>query len=325
MSPATKWQQDILGRDWVQRSIPLGADDEGPLDATLVRRSGPRNSQRAVLYVHGFVDYFFQTHMGEFFEQLGYDFYAVDLRKYGRSLHAGQTPNYVENLADYRFELDAAARIIADEGHSELVVVGHSTGGLVTSLWVNARAQDSADYLGIEITGLILNSPWFDLNKPWHLRVLATPLIAEVAKVAPRLKVGSLKPYYGRALHRDTGGMWDWDLALKPHEGFPVRAAWFTTIRKAHKRVAQGLHIPCPVLVLASDRSGSAEKYHDELTTTDSVLNVAHIQEGASKLGAQVTFVPVALGAHDLALSPEPARTSYFDAIRAWLSGIGDD
>ncbi len=322
MSPATRWKPDILGNDWVARSIPLGSDDEGPLDATLVRKAGARNSPRAVLYIHGFVDYFFQAHEGEFFEQLGYDFYAIDLRKYGRSLHQGQTPNYVENLADYRFELDAAARIIASEGHTELIVLGHSTGGLVASLWVNARTNRSEHDLGIEITGLILNSPWFDLNKPWITRALGTPLIAELSKFAPRLKVGSLKPYYGRALHSSAEGEWDYDLALKPHEGFPVRAAWFTAVRRAHAQIARGLNIHCPVLVLASERSGNAEKYHHELVTTDSVLNVEHIAAGASKLGAQVTFVPIAQGAHDLALSPEPLRTSYFDAMRAWLAGL---
>ena len=54
--------------------------------ATLVRLRAAAPTRRAVLYLHGFVDYFFQTHLAEFFTERGYDFYALDLRKYGRSL-----------------------------------------------------------------------------------------------------------------------------------------------------------------------------------------------------------------------------------------------
>ena len=62
--------------------------------ATLVRRRADAPTRRAVLYLHGFVDYFFQTHLAEFFTDRGFDFYALDLRKYGRSLLPHQTPNF---------------------------------------------------------------------------------------------------------------------------------------------------------------------------------------------------------------------------------------
>ncbi len=325
MSNAAHWNQDILGPDWAARTIPLGSDTEGPVTATLVRAAaGPRRT-RAVLYVHGFVDYFFQTHQAEFFEELGFDFYALDLRKYGRSLRDDQTPNFVEDLADYRAELDHAARIIASEGHEELVVLGHSTGGLIASLWVDARqnlndSHSSREALGLEITALILNSPWFDLNKPWFLRTIGTRLIAQLARIAPRTVIGSLAPHYGRALHASSGGEWDYDLALKPFDGFPVRAVWFRAIRRGHARIAAGLNIHCPVLVLTSDRSGDAENHHSELLTTDSVLNVEHIWAGAANLADDTTVIPIPRGAHDLSLSPEPARGDYFEAIKGWLA-----
>lgn len=321
MSNAAQWKQDILGPNWVARTIPLGTDNEGPVVATLVRAAaGPRQS-KAILYVHGFVDYFFQTHQAEFFASLGYDFYALDLRKYGRSLRTKQTPNYVESLSDYRFELDAAARIIAKEGHTELVVLGHSTGGLVTSLWVNAR-RNTHDELGIEIKALILNSPWFDLNKPWATRVFGTAFAAQASKIAPMLKVGKMSPHYGRALHLSTGGDWDYNLDFKPLNGFPIRAGWFTAIRKGHARIKAGLDIACPVLVLTSDRTGDAEHDHDELLSTDSVLDVHQIWDGAANIADNITIVPIHGGAHDLSLSAGAARTAYFDAIRAWLSNI---
>src|SRR5262245_425016 len=115
--------------------IPLDPDDEGEVLATLVRRrsdGGPSN--RAVLYVHGFTDYFFQTHLADFYAARGWDFYALDLRKYGRSLRPHQTPNFVRDIAEYYPELDAAAEQIRADGHDTLLVNAHSTGGLVTAL-----------------------------------------------------------------------------------------------------------------------------------------------------------------------------------------------
>ena len=66
--------------------IPLPDDYEGSVAATLVRFAAGRAPSRAVLYLHGYVDYFFQTHMARWFVARGWSFYALDLRKYGRSL-----------------------------------------------------------------------------------------------------------------------------------------------------------------------------------------------------------------------------------------------
>ena len=106
------WRCDVLGPPYERHTIDLGTDDEGPVVATLVRRRADKPSRRAVLYVHGFVDYFFQTHLADFFVEHGWDFYALDLRKYGRSLLPHQTPNFCRSLTDYYPELDEAARII---------------------------------------------------------------------------------------------------------------------------------------------------------------------------------------------------------------------
>jgi len=340
------WQQDVLGPDWVARTLDLPGGDT----ATLVRRAtnpvpdgvapapgrladshaarashtaradgattpGGERRRRAVLYVHGFVDYFFQTHLGDAFEEHGYAFYAIDLRGYGRSLahwtEAGKDPNMVDDLSLYAQDLDAAAAVIRAEGHDELVVVGHSTGGLVTSLWANARPG--------KVAALVLNSPWFDLNSSWFDRVISTRVIDVVGRFAPRLVVGSLDDAYGQALHTGTGGEWTYELGWKPHEGFPVRAGWLREIRRGHAQVARGLHVQCPVLVLTSTRSGPHKGWHPEVVTTDSVLDVQHIKDRAPGLGDDVTLVEIEGGAHDLVLSPEPARTAFLDEVFAWL------
>ena len=79
-------EEDILGKGFRNKRIKLNDDKDGEQYATLVYRKSEQQSTKAILYVHGFIDYFFQTELADNFNKWGYNFYAVDLRKYGRSL-----------------------------------------------------------------------------------------------------------------------------------------------------------------------------------------------------------------------------------------------
>ena len=273
----------------------------------------------AILYVHGFSDYFFQTHVAQALTDAGYAFYAVDLRGYGRSMashmEAGGSPNMVDELALHGRDLDAAVAAVKSLGHQQVVIMAHSMGGLVASLWAATRPGQAA--------ALVLNAPWFDLNENWLLRGPGTLAIKLLAEFAPTVVVGGLKPHYGKALHQSTGGQWDYSLDWKPFSGFPVQAGWMASARRDHRRLNAGLDLEIPVLVLASTRSGDAKMWHPRLTRTDSVLDVDHIAKGAAQLGSDVTFVQITGGAHDLALSHTPAaREDYLAAVIGWLNHL---
>ncbi|MCA0320844.1 MAG: alpha/beta hydrolase [Proteobacteria bacterium] len=305
---------DILGGDWIARAIPLRPDEEGETVATLVHRAGSPRSRRAVLYVHGFVDYFFQTHLAAHWERLGFDFYALDLRKYGRSLRPHQTPNFCTDLAVYDEELDAAVQIIRSEhGHDVLVLMGHSTGGLITSLWANRRNGSGL------VQALVLNSPWFDLAGNWFLRGPMTAAIDRIGTFAPKLAINGLDKHYGRSLHSSTGGEWDYRLDWKPIDGFPVVLGWLRAIRRGHGELGRGLGIDCPSLVCCSALSGPNHRAHEAILRTDSVLDVTQIAGRAHLLGPDVTIRRIADGIHDLALSSEPARGRFFAAVAEWV------
>src|SRR3954447_21077375 len=174
MAPGSR---DVLGAPYTAETLTLPDDEEGQVVATLVRRSAGRRTAKAVLHVHGFADYFFQTAYAEWWTERGYDFYALDLRKYGRSILPHQTPNYVADLHDYFPELDEAwERVAAD--HRDVVVSGHSTGGLIVSLWAEARRTPAA--------GLALTAPWLDLQGPAWVRLALTPVVHGLARRRPR-------------------------------------------------------------------------------------------------------------------------------------------
>jgi alpha-beta hydrolase superfamily lysophospholipase len=308
---------DVLGPGWVQQTIHLRPDAHGDPVATLVHRGDVGAARTAVLYVHGFVDYFFHPHVADALAAAGQDLYGLDLRDYGRSIRPGRVPNDTRELAVYAEEIDAAVHLLRDS-YEHVVLLGHSTGGLVAALWADARRGRGL------VDAVVLNSPWLDLRGSRLERtVLTWAIVGVIGRVAPDLVVSHLAPHYGQALHAGTGGEWDYDLTWKPHEGFPVRAGFVRAIRRGHARVARGLAIDVPVLVATSDATGPDDRWHEDLLSTDSVLDVADMHRLAPGLGADVTLVEVPGGAHDLALSPAPAREQYLREVTGWLAARG--
>ena len=137
-------QADVLGPDYRVETFSLPPDAEGPVVATLVTLEPAHPTGRAVLHVHGFADYFFHTEYARWWADRGYTFYALDLRKYGRSLREHQTPHYVTDLGEYFAEIDLAWwRITERDGHTQVIASAHSTGGLTLPLWVHERRPAS--------------------------------------------------------------------------------------------------------------------------------------------------------------------------------------
>ncbi len=206
-----RWRPDVLGEGFEQLTLPLGSDDEGEVVATLVRHQPPPErftwrwpwearpaaSGADVLYVHGWSDYFFNPELARYWSNAGARFFALDLRKYGRSLRPGQTPGYITNLADYDADIEAALTAM---GHGQtdaagasarpLILLGHSTGGLTLSLWA-ARHPGRAD-------ALVLNSPWLEFQGSRIGREALTPVISWGARVNP---MGPTAERRSRLLH----------------------------------------------------------------------------------------------------------------------------
>ena len=319
------WTDDVLA-GYVQTTRALGADPdgEGDLFATLVRSADPTPSPRAVLALHGYTDYFFNTELADHFAAAGWRFYGLDSHRCGRSWREGQTPHFTTDLARYDRELEWAMAVIGAENPTAAkVVYGHSTGGLVVSLWLD-RVRERGDTAAMGVAGLVLNSPFLDLNGPAILRARATSsAIGAVSKVSKtRVVRGSGSGGYGQTLHRQYHGEFDYNLQWKPVGGFPVTVGWIHAIRRGQARLHRGLDIGVPNLVLRSDHSVAETAETDVLQRGDAVLNVSHIARWAGCLGNRTTSVPIKDAKHDVFLSlPEPRAAAYAELDR-WLDQL---
>jgi alpha-beta hydrolase superfamily lysophospholipase len=310
---------DVLGDPYRAETIELEDDAEGTVVATLVSRKAAVPTQRAVLHVHGFADYFFQTGAADYWVERGYDFYALDLRKYGRSFRPHQTPNFVTDLGDHFAEIDASFRRVTErDGHDHVVLTGHSTGGLILPLWATERQP--------RIAGMVLNSPWLDLQGSLLLRTAVTKAIDQIGLRRPYLTVPrDVSGFYARSLHQEHEGEWDFDLAWKPLESWPVYAGWLRAVRRGHARVHRGLSVPAPVLVLTSAGSSHPKEYDESCTSTDIVLEVELIRKWAHKLGDQVTLTRVHGAIHDVFLSRKDVRETAYAELSRWADAYLDE
>lgn len=340
---ATGWQPDVLGEGFEYQTIDLGVDNDvsgpraagrPPLVATLVRSLPQQRTlwERLtgrtrefedvdVLYVHGWSDYFFQTDVAKFWTDRGARFFALDLRRYGRSLREGQTPGYIANLTDYDQEIDLALSIMrgSQRGGSpqrKIVLLGHSTGGLVLSLWCSRHPG--------AVEALILNSPWLEFQLTTRGRQIIAPLVHFSARhipleSAPQLDYG----FYWRA-QQAVGPKHELarvNTLWRPETTHPVHSGWLSAILIGHQRVHEGLGITIPICVLLSARTTLPTRWNEELTRSDSVLDVDVIAEAALHLGSSVTIERIDGALHDIFLSATDVRTEAYGRLERWTKG----
>jgi len=335
--PADRWVPDVLGAGFQARTLPLHDDDEGEVAATLVRHvpaddpgalpGTPSSPTFAVLYLHGWNDYFYQRELARRWSADGGAFYALDLRKYGRSLRAHQTRGFMESLTVYDEDIHAALKVVRAElgVGTDLVLMGHSTGGLTAALWAHRHPG--------ALRALVLNSPWLELQGSAILRGVAQPIIGRLAKLQPKavLPTSDLG-FYQRTLsgwtHEDgplpdgaaedpfyTGWVPDprWRIV-----GAPIRAGWLAAVLAGHQQVAGGLEISCPVLVLTSGRTLITPRWSPHMREADTVLDVEQIRRRALQLGPLVTVAQFEGAIHDVTLSAHDVRERVYVELHRW-------
>lgn len=307
---ARDWKVDSLLRSGFETTvINQGKDYSGNVISTVIRKQTEKPSVNGILYVHGFNDYFFQKEMADTFVNRNYSFYAVDLRKYGRSHLKNQKLFQVRNMREYFPDIDSAIRVMQEDGIVNIILMGHSTGGLTTSLYM-AEKHPAA------VRALILNSPFLDWNLSPFIENIAVPVISAIGKYHPEMRIPQGGgDSYGRSLLKGYDGEWEYDTELKLPKSPDVDAGWIRAIDSAQNDLRSMCYpIKIPVLLMYSSKSVS------EGNDGDAVLDVKDIRKYGIQLGCDVTPVVVRNGLHDLVLSRPSIRQPLYRCIFKWLS-----
>lgn len=324
-SPVGEWVQDPLS-GCVRMTLPLGEDFEGPVSATLVRFDGdpeidpplPVPSRPPVLQIHGWSDYFYNQPLARQWVAAGHPFYALELRKYGRSLRGHQTPGHIDDLAEYDQEIHHALAVLIQE-NPELglpIISAHSTGGLVAALWAERHPE--------AIQALVLNAPWLELPGHSPARAAAEGLLAPLKAVNPTTALKLPRPEnYWESLSDEANGEWSLHPLWRPRQSFPMTVGWLKAVFAGHRRVHEGLDLSVPVLVLLSTATVYRSHWTEEYQERDGVLDVELLARRAVKLGRLVTVVRVPQAMHDVFASRQAVRDEAFQHVLTWLKAYG--
>lgn len=354
-APFDAWGTDLLGPGFQARSlrVPYG---EGV--ATLVRhvaaadpqaipgtpgvdhadgtdqRARPRPRPAFVmLYVHGWNDYFFQREMARHIALSRGAFYALDLHGYGRSLRQDRYPGWCRSLSEYSADFAAALGVIrAENPGAPLVMAGHSTGGLIATLWMLHNAAS--------VHAAWLNSPWLELQVGPTRRAAYQPVFKTLTAFfqhgAIPLKADQ---FYGRSLRgwdHEFGplpkryGDYAQDPSLagftfvprwKNSDGNPLLLGWASAILAGQAMLAEGGSIGGPLLIHASTRTLGQDDPAIAAQYSDAVLNTDVLLAAGAKLSADVQ-IRRHPGKHDLLLSFPDVRQAVWRDVHQWLARV---
>ena len=314
VSATPYWTTDsVLGEGFEAHTFAMPDDYSGPVRSTAVRHRSDCADSAAVLYIHGYNDYFFQDEEAERIADSCYHFYAVDLRKYGRSLLDGQTPYEVRDIKEYYADIDSALAAMRRDGVRKVALMGHSTGGLVASSYMSHHPDSM-------IKALVLNSPFLEWNMNGFMRKVAVPSVGALGKLFPRWKIsqGSGMSPYGESLLSGYHGEWNFNTDWKTLVPRKVEASWLGAITRAQRDVRHG-RISVPVLLMHSDSSAFGDEWTPQFQRADGVLNVEHMDKYGPELGSHVDIRTIPDGMHDLFLSSPAAREAAYDNLFKWL------
>lgn len=310
---SARWQPDILGPGFEMQYVTQPDDYSGPVRSTVVRHRSGCAGDRAVLYVHGYNDYFFQADEARRLADSCWHFYAVDLRKYGRSILPGQRKFEARDMREYFADIDSALAVMHRDGINRVVLMGHSTGGLITSLYMN-ECPDTT------ICALVLNSPFLQWNMNALMRNIVIPLVGCIGSHHPTMQLSQGDSQaYAESLLSEYHGQWSYNTDWKTVRPEKVTAGWVNAISDAQRWLDRHSAIRVPVLLMHSSGSLDASRWTPECQSNDIVLNVRHIAERGRRLGPLVTERTVEGGMHDLFLSPVTARESAYQALFDFL------
>lgn len=304
------WHPDILP-GYEARYVNQGKAFDGPCRATIVRRKADPASKKAFLYVHGFNDYFFQKEMGDRFVDSGYHFYAVDLRRYGRSWQPWQYPFNVRKQSEYFQDIDSALAQMQRDGMEDITLGGHSTGGLTVAYYGACMGKK------ITVKRIVTDSPFLEWNFSPFMRNVAAPAIGFIGKIIPngKVKQGHCDGY-AYSLLKEYHGEWEYNTDWKMIYSPPVTFSWVGSINSAQSHLMKhASEIAVPILVMHSSRKIDGCNWNPEFQTGDCVLDPMEIQKRGEKLGHVREVCAIDSGLHDLILSELKHREAAYDTM----------
>lgn len=270
------------------------------------------NNDNALIWIHGYNDYYYNLYIGEKFIKNGFDIYAIKLRRYQQNNH--DKIFYCDNLNEYIQDIDNLFPRILEKKYKKIILYGHSMGGLVSSIYCkDGRYKD-------KITHLILNSPFFDFKLNFIEKFLIYYIIYYLGYFFPNLIIRSIDSNKVNYLTQNIKKRFYINNNYKLNVLSPVYASWIKTVIDYQNRIKyNNLNLKIPILVLFCDKS---TEFTNSNQTGDDTLEVEHIDKYSENLGTNLKKYKFKNAIHDIFSSSLDIINDAFEITLNWINLI---
>jgi alpha-beta hydrolase superfamily lysophospholipase len=225
-------------------------------------------SRATLLVVHGYGEHCGRyPHVARYFTARGYTVELFDYRGHGQS--AGKR-GHIDSFEDYFGDLARAVELahVGAQGRP-VVLVGHSHGGLLATLYALARPK--------QLGGLVLSAPFFGLalRVPWPKRLLGRLF----GRLWPHLTLSTGIDPFTLSRDRTVGEAYGRDRWV--HR--VATARWFTEVSNAQRHLPErlpGLEVPLLLLVAGHDLLTDSALARRLFSTISNPAKQLHVYDG---------------------------------------------
>ena len=201
-------------------------------------------NKKCIVWIPGRNDYFYHYHITNYL--VGYDIYAIMLR----NSHAKRNDvfHHIDEITDYFCEIDKLYDFYNLNNYDEIILYGHSTGGLICILYENYNKKN-------KITKLVLNSPFLKFTRHWYEDIFLNYVGWYFFDYAPNINISFdvFKPnYYTLKMGED----YFIDNKYKTLRNAPVISSWLINIMKHQNKIVNNkIKIGVPSVIYFCDKN----------------------------------------------------------------------
>jgi alpha-beta hydrolase superfamily lysophospholipase len=296
-----------------------------------------KKNNKVILWLPGLNDYYYHFEFGEKLIKNGYDIWAFFPPNYGKNAQNNDSMYHVNDLKEYFVLIDSIIDDIKVK-YSDIILYGHSTGGLVATCY--SKYGKNKD----KISKIILNSPFFDFYMPkmeivirdmttnnliniddiwfgkyilswitvFFLKIIVYyiallfknfNIINQDEKIKNQFKYKIIENYY-------------FDQEYVKMHRINIKFGWIRTMLYYQYKIQnKETKLNIPVLILHSDKS--VLDLSKEIG--DDILNVEDIKKYGSYISDQVEFVSFDNSLHDVLRSEYKTAIKYLNKTIEWL------
>tara|TARA_B100000902_G_scaffold390731_1_gene440178 strand:+ start:1246 stop:2133 length:888 start_codon:yes stop_codon:yes gene_type:complete len=243
------------------------------------------NNSKCILWLPGRNDYFYHYHISS--KLYNYDIYSP----FYRNCHElkDDVSDYIYDISLIKKEIDIMYEYFNLNNYDEVILYGHSTGGLIAILY--------QEYTENKINKIILNAPWLHYKFKFIDHYLFNYFFYYVIPYLPEYDLTTNRSFKDNKYMLMLSSKFNINKLYKKNYNTPVISSWFRNIIKYQSDISNNkIKLKYDTLILISDHTAKFKGAE----TGDEILDIEQHLKQISKLGDKVKLNLIKDATHDV-------------------------